>query len=55
MTDGVPSVILIRGYIDLAVEEGHVRLSGQELAELVTRDSMIGVTEARTPEPALPR
>ncbi len=32
--DGVPSVIYIRGYIDLAVEEGHVSLSDTELAAL---------------------
>ena len=30
-------------------------MNEQELAGLVTRDSMIGVTEARTPEPALLR
>ena len=30
-------------------------MSEPELAGLVTRDSMIGVTEARTSEPALPR
>jgi hypothetical protein len=34
VTDNVPSVILIRGYIDLAVEEGHVRLSDTELEAL---------------------
>ena len=32
--DGVPSVIYIRGYIDLAVEEGHVSLSDTELEAL---------------------
>jgi hypothetical protein len=30
VTDGVPSVIYIRGYIDLADEEGHVSLSDTE-------------------------
>ena len=34
---------------------GTDEMNEQELAGLVTRDSMIGVTEARTPEPALPR
>ncbi len=32
--DGIPSVIYIRGYIDLAVEEGHVTLSDTELEAL---------------------
>ena len=34
---------------------GTDNMNEQELAGLVTRDSMIGVTEASTPEPALPR
>lgn len=34
VTDGVPSVIFIRGYINLAVEEGHVTLSDGELEAL---------------------
>ncbi len=42
VTDGVPSVILIRGYIDLAVEEGHVQLSAAELEAL---DYLEAVTE----------
>jgi len=36
VTDGVPSVILIRGYIDLAAEEGHVTLSEAETEALDT-------------------
>ena len=42
VTGGVPSVILIRGYIDLAGEEGHVELSGPELEAL---DFLEAVTE----------
>ena len=34
---------------------GTDNMNEEELAGLVTRDSMIGVTDARTPEPALPR
>ncbi len=34
VTDGVPSVILIRGYIDLAADEGHVTLSDAEVEAL---------------------
>jgi hypothetical protein len=34
VTDGVPSVILIRGYIDLAAQEGHVTLSAAETEAL---------------------
>jgi len=34
---------------------GTANMNQQELAALVTRDSMIGVAEARTPEPVLPR
>jgi hypothetical protein len=34
VTDGIPCVIYIRGYIDLAVEEGHVTLSDVELAAI---------------------
>jgi hypothetical protein len=34
VTDGVPSAILIRGYIDLAAEEGHVTLSEAETEAL---------------------
>ena len=34
ITDGVPSVILIRGYIDLAAEEGHVTMSDAETEAL---------------------
>ena len=39
---GVPSMILIRGYIDLAAQEGHVRLSDVELEAL---DFLESVTE----------
>lgn len=42
ITDGVPSLILIRGYIDLAVQEGHVQLSDVELEAL---DFLESVTE----------
>ncbi|MDH3701847.1 MAG: TauD/TfdA family dioxygenase [Alphaproteobacteria bacterium] len=34
IANGIPSVIYIRGYIDLAVEEGHVSLSDTELEAL---------------------
>jgi hypothetical protein len=34
ITDGVPSVIYIRGYIDLAISEGHVSPSEAELEAL---------------------
>ena len=34
ITDGVPSVIFIRGYINLAVDEGHVSLLDGELEAL---------------------
>ena len=34
VTNGVPSVIFIRGYINLAAEEGHVELSADELEAL---------------------
>ena len=34
VADGVPGVVYIRGYIDLAVEEGHVSLSDLELEAL---------------------
>ena len=40
ITDGVPSVICIRGYIDLAVEEGHVSLSDREIEALDTFESI---------------
>ena len=40
ITDGVPSVICIRGYIDLAVEEGHVSLSDREVEALDTFESL---------------
>ena len=34
VTDGVPSVIYIRGYIDLAIEEGHVTPPPEEMEAL---------------------
>lgn len=40
VTDGVPSVICIRGYIDLAAEEGHVSLSDEEIEALDTFESL---------------
>ncbi|MDA1099852.1 MAG: TauD/TfdA family dioxygenase [Proteobacteria bacterium] len=42
VAEGVPSVILIRGYIDLAVQEGHIRLNERELEAL---DFLESVTE----------
>lgn len=40
VTDGVPNVILIRGYIDLAVKEGHVALSDLEREALDTFEAL---------------
>lgn len=40
VTDGVPSVICIRGYIDLAAEEGHVSLSDEEIEALDTFEAL---------------
>ena len=42
VADHVPSIILIRGYIDLAAQEGHARLSDVELEAL---DFLESVTE----------
>jgi hypothetical protein len=47
VTDGVPSVIYIRGYIDLAVEEGHVTLSEDERAALDALDEISNRPEVR--------
>jgi hypothetical protein len=47
VTDGVPSVIYIRGYIDLAVEEGHVTLTDDELRALDTMDEISNRPEVR--------
>jgi hypothetical protein len=47
VTDGVPSVIYIRGYIDLAVEEGHVTLSEPEQRALDTLDEISNWPEIR--------
>lgn len=47
VTDGVPSVIYIRGYIDLAAEEGHVSLSDDELRALDTMDEISNRPEVR--------
>ena len=40
VTDGVPNVILIRGYIDLAADEGHVSLSDLEREALDTFEAL---------------
>lgn len=40
ITDGVPNVICIRGYIDLAAEEGHVKLSNREIEALDVFESL---------------
>lgn len=45
--DGVPSVIYIRGYIDLAVEEGHVPLSAREREALDFMDQVADRPEVR--------
>ena len=47
VTDGVPNVIWIRGYIDLAVEEGHVDLSDGEREALDFMDSVCNRPEVR--------
>ena len=47
VTDGVPSVIYIRGYIDLAVEEGHVALTERELLALDTMDEIANRSDVR--------
>ena len=47
VTDEVPSVIYIRGYIDLAVEEGHVAPSDTELEALDFMDDVANRPEIR--------
>lgn len=47
VTDGVPSVIYIRGYIDLAVEEGHVSLTESELEALNYLDEIANREDVR--------
>ena len=47
VADGVPNVIWIRGYIDLAVEEGHVDLGEGELEALDYMDSVCNRPEVR--------
>ncbi len=47
LTDGVPSVIYIRGYIDLAVEEGHVALSDLETEALGFLDEVCDRPDVR--------
>ncbi len=47
VTDGVPSVIYIRGYIDLAAEEGHVTLTDQEILALDTMDEISNRPDVR--------
>ena len=44
---GVPSVIYIRGYIDLAVEEGHVVLTGPEREALDVLDEISNRSDVR--------
>ena len=46
-TDGMPSVVYIRGYIDLALEEGHVALSELELEALDFLDEVANRPEIR--------
>jgi hypothetical protein len=40
ITDGVPNVICIRGYIDLAIDEGHITLSELEKEALDTFEAI---------------
>ena len=47
ITQGVPSVIYIRGYIDLAVEEGHVVLTGPEREALNMLDEISNRPDVR--------
>ena len=47
VADGVPNVIWIRGYIDLAVEEGHVELDDGEREALDFMDSVCNRPEVR--------
>lgn len=47
VTDGVPCVIYIRGYIDLAVEEGHVQLSEGEIEALSFLDDISNREDVR--------
>jgi hypothetical protein len=47
VTDGVPNVICIRGYIELAVDEGHVALSDLEMEALDTFEALADQPEFR--------
>lgn len=47
VTDGIPGAIYIRGYIDLAVEEGHVDLGETELEALDYMDSVADRPDVR--------
>ena len=47
VADGVPSVICIRGYIDLAAEEGHVRLTDAEREALDYMESIADRPDVR--------
>ncbi len=47
ITDGIPNIICIRGYIDLAVDEGHVSLSDLEIEALDTFEAMADREEFR--------
>lgn len=54
VTDGVPSVIFIRGYINLAVEEGHVTLSEGELEALNYMEEVSNRPDVRLDFPMAP-
>jgi len=54
VTDGVPSVIFIRGYINLAVEEGHVTLSEGELEALNYMEQVSNRPDVRLDFPMAP-
>jgi hypothetical protein len=47
VTDGVPNVIYIKGYIDLALDEGHVALTDDERAALDALDQILNRPEVR--------
>ena len=47
VTDGVPDVIYIRGYIDIAEEEGHISLSDSQRAALDTFEAIADRPEVR--------
>ena len=47
VVDNVPSVIFIRGYIDLAIDEGHVTLSDKEKEALNYMDEVCSRPDIR--------